>query len=414
MATDRSQRSKRLLDWLIHLPDRFARITNGKDYIRQIDGLRFLAIIPVLFYHSGLRGERLYGPLNSAEQSLSYWLPKGGVGVSLFFFISGYIIAYPFLSGRTPSLKKFYVRRLTRLEPPYLLVMLGCFMVLALGFVPADAPNFHATQAPLWQSFLASVFYMHSFVFGEHPRLNPPTWSLEREIQFYLIAPFILWAYLRCANRNIRLVIGGALTIALTILGQLIIHGLDEGNPWRHSLFVEAQGFILGVVLCDYSVKALPFEQPKTRAWDLGFGLGLAGLLASGCIDYYDKTLLGDIANALLRVSSVGLLFFGAAYGRLAYAFMGQRWIALIGGACYSIYLVHVPLMQGVSAVMRRVFVFDSLGQAWAVSFAIMIPAALAVGLAFYVLIERPCMDPRWPQKLWNGIRGRSAPEPRA
>ena len=161
-----------VLAWISRLPAKISRVTTSTTYVPQIDGLRFLAILPVVFYHAGTRGERFYQQPTGAEAAVAQYLPHGSLGVSLFFFISGYIIAYPFLAGRAPSLKLFFLRRITRLEPPYIIVMLGCFAVLSLGFAPVAAPNFYLTEAPLWQSLTASLTYSHSLVFGEHPRLK--------------------------------------------------------------------------------------------------------------------------------------------------------------------------------------------------------------------------------------------------
>ena len=172
------------MTFLSELPRRIGRVTSSGSYVPEIDGLRFLAIMPVLFFHAGLRGARISSDPVANEAMLSAWLPMGGLGVSLFFFISGYIISYPFLSNRAPQLSHFYKRRLLRLEPPYIVAMLGCFLVLSL-YTPSRAPNFDFTQAPLWQSLVASLTYTHGLIFGQSPKLNPPAWSLEREMQFY-------------------------------------------------------------------------------------------------------------------------------------------------------------------------------------------------------------------------------------
>src|SRR5215470_18103006 len=196
-----------VLAWIRRLPTTLSRVTTSTTYVPQIDGLRFLAILPVVLYHAGVRGERFYQNPSGAEVVMAQYLPHGSLGVSLFFFISGYIIAFPFLSGRPPSLKHFFLRRITRLEPPYIIVMLACFAVLSVGIAPVEAPNFNFTQAPFWQSLVASLTYSHSLVFGQHPRLNPPTWSLEREIQFYILAPLILYIYSKIPLRAVRITI---------------------------------------------------------------------------------------------------------------------------------------------------------------------------------------------------------------
>ncbi|WP_269714845.1 acyltransferase family protein [Caulobacter sp. NIBR2454] len=382
-------------------------MTAAGSYIPQIDGLRFLALAPVLFYHAGLRGERSYPGLTPAEDVFSTWLPHGGAGVSLFFFISGYIIAYPFMSGARPGLKQFYMRRLLRLEPPYILVMVGCFLVLSAGFRPADAPGFNATDVPLWQSLAASLVYLHSFIFGSHPRLNPPTWSLEREVQFYLIAPFLFGLYVLCRQRTPRLLFGALAVVSTILIGGAVQYWSDETDIIRHSLLAEAYGFLLGVVICDWSIATRPADLPKRRFYDVLFWIGLALLLISGSIQHHFRDAFFYIPNAVLRVAAILSLYMGAMRGGFASRLMANSWITLIGGACYSIYLIHVPLMQGLITVIRKVVVFESLAQAWALSFALLIPAALIAGLMFYILVERPFMQREWPQRVISFLRGR-------
>lgn len=392
-----------VLSWLRRLPTRLSRVTTSTTYVPQIDGLRFLAIITVLIYHAGMRGERMLQNPSAAETAIAEYLPHGSLGVSLFFFISGYIIAYPFLSGRPPTLKHFFLRRLTRLEPPYILAMLGCFAVLAVGPAPTDAPNFYFTEAPLWQSLLASLTYTHSLLFGEHPRLNPPTWSLEREVQFYILAPLILYLYGRIRTRQIRIAFGAAATLVLLVLGEVIADRLDRTGVLRNSLFAESYGFMLGIVACDYSLWKNVFALPRKTIFDVGFVVGLVGLLFTGAMQFnleLNLPLQLLVANDLLRAVCILLVFLAAARGTWSKTFLGLRWIALIGGACYSIYLVHLPVIHAASKILAKFIVFKSLMEAWLVSWAVLMPIGLLAGMVFYALVERPCMDPNWPAKL--------------
>jgi peptidoglycan/LPS O-acetylase OafA/YrhL len=356
----------------------------------------------VLFYHAGTRGERFYGHSSDAEVVIAQYLPHGSLGVSLFFFISGYIIAYPFLSGRHPSLKHFFLRRITRLEPPYIVATLACFAALSVGFAPVEAPNFYFTQAPLWQSLIASLTYSHSLVFGQHPRLNPPTWSLEREVQFYILAPLILYIYGKIRVRGVRLAVGLAVTILLLVLGDLISDRFDQSSLIRNTLFAESYGFMLGIVACDYSIGNKVFSLPRKAIFDVGFVIGLIGLLFTGSLQFNVPFHL-EVANGLFRAICMLLLFLAAARGTWSRAFLGLPWIALIGGACYSIYLVHVPVIQVGAQVLSKFIVFGSLGEAWVISWAVLVPITLVVGMLFYALVERPCMDPQWPKRAWHG-----------
>jgi peptidoglycan/LPS O-acetylase OafA/YrhL len=108
-------------------------------------------------------------------------------GVNLFYVISGFILGVPFaehrLLGQPPvSLPRYFLRRLTRLEPPYVLNLLICAaLLLATG----------SSIAGLLPHFAASAFYVHNLWYGEQSLINPVAWSLEIEVQFYCLAPLL-------------------------------------------------------------------------------------------------------------------------------------------------------------------------------------------------------------------------------
>lgn len=403
------------MTFLSELPRRIGRVTSSGSYVPEIDGLRFLAIMPVLFFHAGLRGARISSDPIANEALLSVWLPMGGLGVSLFFFISGYIISYPFLSNRAPQLSHFYKRRLLRLEPPYIAAMLGCFIVLSL-YTPSRAPNFDFTQAPLWQSLIASLTYTHGIIFGQSPKLNPPAWSLEREMQFYLIAPFVIHAYLRTANQRTRILLGAAICVALLVLGEVIKNELARENPLRHTLMAESYGFFAGILVCDWSLRTRPFEQRAMRRFDLPLVLGYFGLLVTGLFDGRIEDLsavnpelavAAGIANSLVRAGCIVAVFVGAARGEIGRRVLSWPWLTLIGGSCYSIYLVHLPLMHFGAEIIARLVHLDSLLLSTLLCWTVLIPGSIAAGLLFYVLVERPCMRPDWPRAIADAFRAR-------
>lgn len=138
--------------------ERYRRVTSSGRFIPEMDGLRFAAIVAVYLYH--LRGYLLFhsGP-RAADPTLSLAarvLEHGNYGAQLFFALSGFVLSLPFASHRlrrpkAVSLRAYFLRRLTRLEPPYALSMLLLF-VFSVVYVGKSA-------SALSPHLAASLFY---------------------------------------------------------------------------------------------------------------------------------------------------------------------------------------------------------------------------------------------------------------
>ena len=124
----------------------FQRKTVSNNFIPEIDGLRFLAIITVVLYHLNTVFSRemglglskalleLGGP--KTNFSLAWWWVRLDLGVKVFFAISGFVLALPFLkyylglTDKKVQLKSYFIRRLTRLEPPFIITLV--FFILCM------------------------------------------------------------------------------------------------------------------------------------------------------------------------------------------------------------------------------------------------------------------------------------------
>jgi peptidoglycan/LPS O-acetylase OafA/YrhL len=148
-----------------------SKSTRNLEYRKEIDGLRAIALIPVILFHAGL-------------QSFS----GGFVGVDIFFVISGYLITSIILAEQqsgTFSLLNFYERRARRILPPLFIIMIICLPFAWIYFLPSDMREF--TES------LASVS-LYSGYFETAAELKPllHTWSLAVEEQFYLLFPIFI------------------------------------------------------------------------------------------------------------------------------------------------------------------------------------------------------------------------------
>ena len=176
------------------LAGRLSRVTSSKEYIPEIDGLRFIALISVLIFHSTID----FLTQRGWQEFPNYWsfgqgvilrtLGLGWLGVQTFFVISGFVVALPFArysfaSAPEPTLSRYFLRRVTRIEPPYILALIAMYFT----FRPL------AYYLP---HLIAGLFYMHQFVFGTRNPINVVTWSLEVEIFFYILAPWLTRVYL--------------------------------------------------------------------------------------------------------------------------------------------------------------------------------------------------------------------------
>src|ERR1700719_822560 len=225
----------------VKLNELFHRVTSGGKFVPEIDGLRFVAIAAVIAYHLNGTLVRYY---NLRLPSLpAILLLNGERGVWLFFVISGFILALPFASHRlrgtpAPDLKHYFLRRLTRLEPPYVINILICGLLL---FVVN-----HVALASLLPHLLASLLYSHTFFYGDLSTINPVTWSLEVEVQFYLTMPLLALVFAVRKDWARRIILIAAMVISA--VAQIL---------WAHSFRSQfsiayfIQFFLAGFLLAD-------------------------------------------------------------------------------------------------------------------------------------------------------------------
>lgn len=305
----------------------FKQSAQTMDYRKEIDGLRALAVIPVMFFHAGFQA-----------------FSGGFVGVDVFFVISGYLITSIILAEKqagTFTLLNFYERRARRILPALFVVLFACLPFAWLWLPPVDMKSF--AQSLMAVSGFASnvLFWQTSGYFETSAELKPllHTWSLAVEEQYYLFFPVFLMLAWRLGKRWI-----------LTLLATLAVASLAAAQ-WG-SVAQPAAAFYL-----------LP-----TRGWELAIGAFSAFYLFDGDSSNINKSFsqVGSVAGLFLIIYAIfvfdrqtpfpslytlapvigtALIILFANHQTSVGKLLGHRLFVGVGLISYSAYLWHQPLL---------------------------------------------------------------------
>ncbi len=371
-------------------------MTTSGGFIPEIDGLRFVAIFAVVLFHlaAGLavKAPSSYARPDDGLVATVAW--HGFHGVELFFVISGFILALPFaahfLKGRDRvELDQYFLRRVTRLEPPYLLAMVLLFVL----HVTVKGRSFHE----LFPHLCASLFYLHNLIYGSESTVNNIAWSLEVEIQFYLLVPLLslLFAIRGCAARR---AIMTALISASLLLGFFFI---EPGQRAYLSILRFLHFFLIGFLLADIYLVHWNGKPGKSWAWDL---VSLAGW---PLLFLFWGAGAGGMDSALITFVApwaVLLLYCAAFRGPISNVLVSAPLVTVLGGMCYTIYLLHNPVMAILLDLTRSIAPTPWYGMNLLLQFAIVGPLLLVPCGVYFLLIEKPCMRRDWPRRLLHRL----------
>jgi peptidoglycan/LPS O-acetylase OafA/YrhL len=370
----------------------FRRETLSTEFIPVIDGLRFLAIAMVVLFHCS----------PTTRYPGENYLPFGHQGVQLFFVISGFVLAMPFLrfglglTQKKMPLKKYFLRRITRLEPPYIISIGLIFLLLAI-FSRDKLP-----LSDLLASLGCSYLYINNFVFpGKLPLINRVTWSLEIEVQYYLIAPFIVGSFCLLKSK---------ITRRMLMLASIFIFGVISW--WMEtveqfpllSLPRYLQYFLAGVLLCE--IYLLDRDALAKLNNIFIFALGLVLLIVLVGVEHSISANFGLKVGSPFMILAFYLIVFGNGWWHRVFSL---RPVTLIGGMCYSIYLLHAQIIAGVDRGMRALLPANGFYFHYVIETVILCTAVLVLCGIFFLLIEKPCMNPNWVADLKTYIRGIAA-----
>ena len=332
-------------------------------YRSEIDGLRALAVIPVIFFHAGIN-----------------FFSGGFVGVDVFFVISGYLITTIIireLNNNTFSIKSFYERRARRIFPALIFIILISSIISFIFLTRSELVSYFKSVIATLLFFSNLYFYKTSPYFRSESDLEPllHTWSLSIEEQFYIIFPLTL----------------------------LLFHKFFK----RYIFLMLAFGFVASLFICQFlALKTggtLNFYFTFSRAWELALGAICAHILIYKNLSYSTliKNLLSTIGIILIvfsifffsrqtvfpsfytLVPTVGtsLIILFADKDTFINKILSIKFLVSIGLISYSLYLWHQPLLA-----FGRIF-FDEFSNLIKLS---LILISLILSYLTFLFIETP------------------------
>ena len=296
-----------------------------RKYRPDIDGLRAIAVVPVMLFHGGLK-----------------WVSGGFVGVDVFFVISGFLITSIIASEvyqKEFSIVRFYERRIRRIFPALFAIIALSFFAAFLFFMPLDFRRFGESAVAITLFGSNFLFWHQAGYFDADAYLKPMlhTWSLAVEEQFYLFFPIFLVLIFNAFKRIPIGIIVACLIASLfwSILDVRVdpvgAFYLPAGRAWE---------LLIGALLALYLPR--PFE---SRAFNEILGLLGLSLVLLAIFLYSPTTPFPGAAALIPCVGAALIVYSGETQATLVAKVLSMRPMVFLGLISYSLYLLHWPLL---------------------------------------------------------------------
>jgi peptidoglycan/LPS O-acetylase OafA/YrhL len=337
-------------------------------HIPSLDGLRAISFLLVFIAHAGL----------------DRFVP-GGLGVTIFFFLSGFLITTllrtEFEKNGAVNLRHFWLRRALRILPPFY-VVLAAALLLSRNWDPNGSVSAPAVTALALQY---TNFRIIAHGYGGMPLGTGVDWSLAVEEHFYLVFPWIFIAMrrLNLSGRNQAFFLWGICALVLLWRLALVLHYHAPVLRTYLGSDTRIDSILFGCALAVWHNPVVDATALHERRWKYLY-LPMALLLMVGCLFVRRDDFRETLRYSLQGIALTGIFIAAIRYPRWPiFAVLNTRVMVFIGLLSYSLYLMHLGIINIVSTWL------PSLGPITQG----LLSLATAVGLAWliYVTVEKPC-----------------------
>jgi len=354
--------------------------------LNSIQLLRAVAVSLVVYAHS----IDLQMSFSMSRQQHFFYLQNfGAIGVDLFFVISGFVITFvanQYVGAAAGG--QFLVKRFLRINPGYYIASLGYLCFSTAAVLVWHNPTSKLVSEPWHRLLQTLLIFPLNAVPGKRMPLLIVGWTLSFEWLFYGL--FFLLIVSKSRRKPLLLIV----LVAMLVLAGYIAHFHDNRLIFMtNPILLE---FLLGVIICQVytSTKVIPAVAAMALVL-AGTGIYVYEIFHGyGNVSELQFTMDGSLSllRFLLWGLPSGLLVMGCVFLEKKQLFArvwNNKWIQLTGDASYSIYLVHIIVFSMLSQVHRRI----KLNALPDLSIFLQLALAIAAGIAFYRLVEKPLLQ---------------------
>jgi peptidoglycan/LPS O-acetylase OafA/YrhL len=340
----------------------------GLGHVPSLDGLRAISFLFVFAAHAGL--ERFV---------------PGGFGVTIFFFLSGYLITSLLRSelARTGAinLRHFWLRRVLRILPPFYLVLVAAIA----GALLFDPPGTLSRAGVLAQLLHVSNYWIIDNGYGGLPNGTGVYWSLAVEEHFYLLFPwlYLLMQRLGLSQRRQASLLWGLCAAVLLWRCILVFHFGVPSNRTYLASDTRIDSILFGCALAVWRNPILDAPELNERRWRALWGPAALAIFL-GCLLYRAPAFRETLRYSLQGVALTALFTAAIRFPSwLPFRLLNNRVAEFLGVLSYSLYLLHFAVITATARVLPQV-------SPW-VTAILALGLSIVLAMVIRVIIEEPC-----------------------
>ena len=371
-------------------------MSNASEFTAALTGIRSLAALMVLAHHIfAFAGPRVLSfEVGTLEITYHWLLTVSWLGANVFFVLSGFLLAIPFvrhIENKRSAIKvsAYMMRRVRRVVPAYWLQIVILTTVL-----------YFTSSLPVWQVIASHFLFLQNFWPNFAFALNGVYWTLPTEFGYYLLLPIFAACSVRFLNNKRAAWLVLSVTLIFTAVAyRWFMFATIANEPESTKFFVLLQlpgvidHFAIGMILAWVFVRYSGIV--SSRISDALVVVGLSGMVAMMALfdhvyaDFWGGHVLLFIGYTLTALF-IGAIVLGAALsGPIARILFANQLMLYVGMISYSLYLWHVPIIRWTMTMLNHFAVTgDRLW--WLV--VIVVPSSLIAATISYYYIERPFM----------------------